>query len=712
MEKLRQLIRYAEAQGDLSKISETSDEITYSVDGRNFKLTCCDRGILDENGLWHFLKRKYPIIEVIELIRAAIESDVVRDESSDRKLSSFGYDYLELCSSKDVFIFCVDTSDKLEVYKIVFSRECQDTENGIEYAHRASLFIDTLVKRIMNKYSVLYADAACNAVPSIRAELPLHETVKQIGTVEMLDGVSSSEPIAKVRVLIRYRDTVGNSTFVENIIDDIFLFVAADGTVEWSFPKLHFGVRGYSENECRTVSVEERKKIDRLRREIESPKGKRAMFSALRRQSESALYEVIEKRKGEYAKTETPPKIEYSVTPLAMYISYPIQKTATYTLAFSERFLTENSKRRGQETAYSIKVIDAEINQFWVERGGVKHYVSENNPLVLAYTRNFLREETEPIPACFDCVSQLSELNPEYYGDGEFKNVFFLNTELISRSTDEDIAYDMNVPFLRSDMKRCELNGKRYHVRDMLAVDVVLKDGKSIGTDVKRYIRRCPENGTAECSYCKKVYGGKKTEIGKYVSAHKIINVSGKHCCESCIGKKLSDGGQILVKARNVGGGAVYVKADLKSLEELRICNWSDELLYRNATNRCRCCGESVNINSLYPISGGGLCYHCLGAEEFGVVMTPAVNVPDSLWRGVKRSLKFRDMRRSQCDIAEKGGYVWVYSEYTRNGDKYHNTYCFVKQGKGGKDFYYLKNCITLRHSGKTYVLGVRRRDY
>lgn len=715
MEKLQQLIRYAAQQGDLEELQAQEGEIgRYAVSGRVFRLTAQSDGFLDEDGLWRFLKRRYPIIEVIELIRAAVECGVIIDVSNGCRLADLGCDYSAICASSEIFVFCTRTEEK--TYKLVFSHQLQDADNGIEYAHRSSKFVDALVKSVVNKYGVLYAESFCSSESVINTSLPLHKSVITLGGMRIDDGGRTADPMAQVKVLIRYRDTVGNSTFIENIIDDIFVYCPANGATEWSFPKLRFDERGGSDSGFKRLTAEDRKKVYRLRRTVESAEGKRAMFSELKNHEGSALYEVIEKRKAEYAKavkSGITPVVEYSITPLAVYCSYPTQKTVTYRLRSNPGFREKGNAKYDHEVRYSISVFDSEIDRFWIEREDGKHVISEENPLVLAYTRNFTREEgIAPIPACMDCVSVLSDLNPTFYGGEEFRGVFFLTSELCTRNSFKQgtIGYDTDEHFLISDLKKCELDGKYYHVKDLREVDVALVNGELRDDGRKKYVHNQPDVVIHTCDFCGTVYGGSLIDIKKYKNMHEVVNRSGKCCCDKCVGARLSSGGMIL-RVRGRDGGTVYVQDDVRKLSSVCICNCSDELTYKAEAVRCGCCGEYVNADYILKEGGLKLCSVCRGESDVisqgKDASSPAV---EDVWRGVRSAMKPSDiLNKDRCVIFEKGGgseptgYVWVYVDTPRKKEGARtNVYCFVKDTVGKRTFYYLKNRVSLKRKGSS----------
>lgn len=712
MNKLHHLIRYALEQGVLCAVSSGEDGAIYSLGDRRYRLLQNGASYIDEDGLRVALRRELPIIEVIDLICAAAECGVISDGTPGRKLLEYGGDYTEICGSRAVFIFCIVSQiGEGKTFKTVFSPDAQDVENGIEYAHRSSAFVDMLIKRVMNKYGVLYSDGICGGAETlVLSAPPLHSDVVFVGRETLKIEKRSSEPIALIKMLIRYRDTSGGGSFVRNIIDDIYLHISPNGGVEWSFPKIFTdndnGDISDLEKNCRVVSVEERKKAEALMRVIESPAGKRAMFTALKENEASMLYGVIQSRKKEYAASPELPKVEFSITPLAMYCSYPIIKTLTYTLAPAPEMISGNRYLSGFEVEYSVSFPDSEIGEYRVEHCGKRVKLTEENPLTIAFTNDFTREKyPKAVPAPLDRVTALGKLNPEYYGSAELENVHFLSSEIITGETLEGLAYDKDLPFLRSDVKRCLVEGKYYHVRDLIKVDAAVKDGMILAEEDGGYVRKCEENTYVPCSHCGSIYGGRSADVEKYIREHRVCNKQSEkgepyYCCDRCVGE-IGEGEKAVLRVRVPGEDRIrfaYVLEDLKGKSELCVCSWLNELIYAKEAGVCDCCGERLSKIKIDEISGRHLCHFCVGKLNGIASAVKASDLSNGLWRELKRSLRFGDAKRKQCEILERGDLLWVYRRYSdADGLERMNSYCFIKMSLGKRSLYLLKGISTLK---------------
>ena len=162
------LIDYASKLGILVK----DENNNFILNDKEYKFNYNELDSNENLPLINELRANLPITEVIDLVREAISLGIVYDISNEYKLKCLLdlNGYIDIVSSTH-FIFKINSESFDDIiYDVTFDKRKHDIKKKIEYASRTSLFVDTLMKRIMAKYNILLvrkADFKTDKYPSM-----------------------------------------------------------------------------------------------------------------------------------------------------------------------------------------------------------------------------------------------------------------------------------------------------------------------------------------------------------------------------------------------------------------------------------------------------------------------------------------------------------------------------------------------------------------
>ena len=144
---------------ELNNLIENESKLSFYIkDSGSFTIDFSDIESSETLTSIKAIKKRVPVVEVIDLINEAIRLGIVTDISNDygkNNLIDYEGNYIDICNEKFFYFKINSESFDDTIYKITFDKNNHDIKNKIEYGSRTSLFVDTLMKRIMAKYNVL-----------------------------------------------------------------------------------------------------------------------------------------------------------------------------------------------------------------------------------------------------------------------------------------------------------------------------------------------------------------------------------------------------------------------------------------------------------------------------------------------------------------------------------------------------------------------------
>ncbi len=623
MESLSYLLAYANELkliedinlDELDNLIENKEKITFNViNGSSYTYDFSDPLSLSSKNAINALKELMPICGIIDLVCEAIKLSVVTDVSKDYvsyELADFSGNY-SLITKKTCFYFKIN-SELFDdtIYKITFDKKLHDIKNKIEYASRTSLFIDTLMKRIMAKYNILLVRKA-SWENMEEPTLPLDSKA----TFE-ISGISDSSLETdlienQLKVLVNYRDNFNNTTISENVIDDIFINLKGN-EINYGF----FNI-GQVEREDplydvinEDVSINDIDSLLRIRNIINDSLVKFNIFETLRNNPNTNLAKLINLRINDYDKEiNTDPKIEFTITPLSIYCNHIVEKTALYEIRSINKLYEEYS------VSYNViyNPTNASDAKFNIYADGEVELLGKDEELVIAFDDIKGDKELEPHISSKKYATMLYGLHKRY--DNElYKDVYFLNDSLVKLVYGNLVPYD-GIPdentYLKSQIVKGEITGEYLYIKnaisinsnDILGVDI-------LNLDTERYIRK---EYARKCDICGHTFGATKEVWNLYKNSHLLVNeLDRKSCCDYCKGTVLDNGNAIIYSA----GYNEYYLDNLDDLRYTDVCSACEKeensFIYINPLNkergRCRICnkyycGKHINLET-------NICVNC-----------------------------------------------------------------------------------------------------
>ncbi|MBR2025184.1 MAG: hypothetical protein IKA02_05200, partial [Clostridia bacterium] len=670
------------------------------------------------------LRKMLPMVEIIDLIylantsRVNAENDatLVVDETEDDAFLSYQNDYIKLTENSGFFKFRFDGDS--EIYNITFKEGANDITNNIDLAARSAPFVDILIKKIMSSYNVLVVTKASYEL-NIKREPPIVAKGFNVGKANYDDVEGATSKLqSRMRVLIRYRDIVNNQTFSETVVDDIDV-TFKDDSLEPEFDYFDI-VPGKSEaiyGTHKNVNIDEIKNIVKVKNYMDKKSGKHEVFSVLRDRENSNLKKLIDSRipmyEKAYEKSKVTPRIEFTLTPITIFsnriavkkVKYPISAEIAGCKVKSE-YEFEFDPMSDAKIEYKLKVGDEDLK------------IDKDNPLVLAVTNNFVVDKLKKTNqrfsnvttdyvkvavGCKESTINLYEENPKYYGTETYKGIYFDKSQIVRYSDKTSNLADEykkeDLPFLKTDMQKCQVSGKCYFYNfgeakrsDMTRMSrnkVIEEDVNGLkGYKISQETKKCfvVKSYVRKCSYCGEDYAALPQIWSEYADEHKIINLKEKHCCEKCASQQEEnkEGKFILLDPRGF-----YFETDGK-MNDLAYCpvckaNGSDEYLYtgntggRSELKKCSVCNQYCCKKHMTQINKKDVCNLCSGkiSEQKMSRKLTKFNLDDDkhkkLWSMVKPYLNLLDRDKEKCKFIEMGNELYLYCYH----EKYVRVYYF-----------------------------------
>lgn len=565
------------------------------------------------------IRKLLPVCGVIDLINESVILGIVTDISLDYGVNdfiSYNNNYLEITKVK-CFYFKIN-SEMFDdtIYKITFDKKKHDIKHKIEYASRTSLFVDTLMKRIMAKYNILLVRKASWVDEGI-PELPLDEyttgNFKHTSDSELETDMIENQ----LKVLINYRDNFNNTTCTENVIDDIFVNISGN-EIRYGF----FRIGKSDDTEPLydvindDVAVDDIDSLLRIRNLINDSDVKFNIFETLRSNPNTNLSSLIKSRITEYdEKINTDPKIEFTITPLSIYCNHIVKKTAHYIIK------STNQKYSDYELDYSVEFNPANVKNvdYLIYGDGDQDILGKNDKIVIAFDDLIGGNELKPRVSSTKYATVLYGAADRYNND-LYKDVYFLNESLVKIIDNNIVPFDGLLDsntYLKSQVVRGEITGKYIYIGD--AVEVI--DDDILGVDLldldkKRYVSK---EYARHCDICGHTYGALNDVWDGYKAAHLLKNdPNNRSCCEACKNTVLESGEAIIYSA----GYKEYYLDNPKELKNTELCiscqNEVNAFIFVDPHNktrgRCKVCNKYYCPSHID--SKTNICINCSGKVE------------------------------------------------------------------------------------------------
>lgn len=635
---LNYLINYATNMGiikdmsvsysDLEEIAKNEGEFSFELnDGKSYNYDFSNPESKNSEASVKAIRKILPICGVIDLINEAVILGIVTDISTDyncNELVSYDNNYLEI-TNVNCFYFKIN-SEMFDdtIYKITFDKKRHDIKNKIEYASRTSLFVDTLMKRIMAKYNILLVRKASWVDEGI-PELPLADYMsgefKNTSDSELATDMIENQ----LKVLVNYRDNFNNTTCSENVIDDIFVNITGN-EIRYGFFKI-----GKSDDTeplydviNDDVAVDDIDSLLRIRNLINDSDVKFNIFETLRNNPNTNLSSLIKSRITEYdEKINTDPKIEFTITPLSIYCNHIVKKTAHYIIK------STNLRYSDYELDYAVEFNPANVKNadFLIYGDGDTDILGKNDKIVIAFD---------------DLATEGKELNPRIsstkyatilygssnrYNNELYRDVYFLNESLVKLVDNNILPYDGILDsntYVKSQIVRGEISGRYMYIND--AVEVI--DDDILGVDLldldkKRYVSK---EYARHCDICGHTYGALNEVWEGYKASHIIKNdPNNRSCCDACKNTILPTGEAIIYSL----GYKEYYFDNPKELKNTELCieckNEANAFIFVDTRNRGR--GRCKVCNRYYCPShidlNTNICINCSGKNIKDTINDP-----------------------------------------------------------------------------------------
>ena len=579
-----------------NNLIESGQSLSFRLNnGNSLYLDFSDFNSLTNEKIIKKLRKLMPVCTIIDLVSEAIMLGVITDISSDyneKPLLDFEKNYKEIVEANCFYYKINSQLFDDAVYKITFDKKKNDIKKKIEYASRTSLFVDTLMKRIMAKYNILLVRRASWSDTYI-PKLKLNSNTECISS-ETSDSVSSTDLIEnQLKVLINYRDNFNNTTCSENVIDDIFLNL--DGN------QINYGFIEIGKDDTNdpiydvineNVDADDIDSLLKIRNLINEPLVKFNIFEALRNNKDTNLSSLIDLRIKEYDnRLNQDPKIEFTITPLSIYCNHIVKKTATFTVRSTNKYYNDF------EYDYNVEFNPAkpEDTEYNIYGDGDIDKLREDEDLILAFSDSYENKDLKMKVTSIRFASCLYDINPKYHLE-EYKDVYFLNEALVKLENNQIMPFDGIVDsntFLKTQIVRGEISGKYVYIKDATKV----LDDDILGVDLleldkERYVSN---EYVRKCDICGHIYGAKDDIWSDFKKAHLIVNDKlNRSCCNSCQGTILDDGMAILYSSSY----KEYYLDNPNDIENTKVCTCCDNpeksFIYVSNTNSkdrmCKVC--------------------------------------------------------------------------------------------------------------------------
>ena len=493
------------------------------------------------NVLRNHIAKKLPIVEIIDFIGFALDCNVVTDVSVGKPFASYNSDYSAICSSNSVFEFTIDGVSNRDIkYGVTFSKEHykqlkKDPKSKVEYASRATQFVDILVRRVMSKYNIL-------TVPQAAVRFDNKSIKEYLSTLYLDENFVTSEYDSKddktadtetnsvqnqVKVLIRYQDTVNADSYCEDVIDDVYIctFIEKDEVTNKEKETIRFVDSlkiEAAESEDKKLGIArvnpiELTNIKKIKDFVEKKEIKFEIFNYLRtKKTNSNLAQLIKKRETLYKdafsskkdvssdEEKKPIRVDFTVTPISIYSNHVVKKIINCKVSYKK---DANPLLQDISLSYSTSFNPLEISTLTYTVDGKKDgkKVTESNPLVIAIKNNFVKNPNK-VDACFALrddtvnlyeiwtneIKNNARLPNKFYNSKSYENVYFHKSVIVYldengsrlvKNENGDYSFenplDSNkktigkhiMPYLNDDVGKCVFSNSYAHVSLLDSID-------------------------------------------------------------------------------------------------------------------------------------------------------------------------------------------------------------------------------------------------
>ena len=654
-----------------------------------------------------------PLVEVSDLISYALKCNVVKDYTDGKNFSSYNGNYIQL-SKAGVFEFAIrgENIGRINIYKVSFNREqANDIRKKVEYASRASKFIDALVQRIMTHYNILIvAKASLDEKSFDLPPLPIAEgfTLSEGETED--SEIETSTIQSQIKVLIRYRDTADNKSFSETVIDDVYVtFEEQDNRKsEVRFSDKISIIPHESEAVYREIhpSSDESRTINLVKNYVEKDKSKIEIFQALRNNPDSKLNKLIEQRTKVYkGDSKAVQKVEFTLTPLTIYSNHITSKTKKYILKSTrtDRYFVNSTC----EYLFTFDPMSKDARKYTLtysdENGERTAELNRENSLVCVVKNDFKQEGKALLSAaCEESAVLLRDINPEYYGSADYDGVYALKT---------DIEVIEGKSFLTFECRNCQIDGRRYHKSEMMdmAFPYIRSNRKNKELPLvinKKYRRVCENCGTE--------WGATKEKWNELiVDRFRLVNSGkGTTCCFECAGKSTVDENSGREQGIFRDGRRFNFIDDVENPEHTVYCSacgafgededinlkrfaytgkvdGADELKFCSVCGKYYCDEHMPEENY---VDGKPVCSLCAPkAKDIEKCSGFSGEYGKKLWRKISYNLSLTDRKKNRCSYLKTSQELRVYCEHENSV----NTYYFY--GSKDEKIYILKKVFKVK---------------
>ena len=656
------LIDYASKLGILVK----NESNNFILNDKEYKFNYNELDSNENLPLINELRANLPITEVIDLVREAILLGIVYDISNEYKLKCLLdlNGYIDIVSSTH-FIFKINSESFDDIiYDVTFDKRKHDIKKKIEYASRTSLFVDTLMKRIMAKYNILLvrkADFKTDKYPSMPESNYYNKEFSHIIDTDFETSTIQNE----IKVLVNYKDNFNNQTLSENVIDDIFISLSKN-EVSYGF----FNI-GQTEAEPvydainEDVDLEDIDSLLRIRNLMSDPNVKFNIFETLRNNSNTNLAKLIESREEFLKESQSvEPKIEFSLTPLSIYCNHIVEKKCVYKVTSINPYYKDYPLM--YEITYNPLNLDDVL--YDVDIDGIIEHVS-NEELVLAFDDAPLRGKVKPRMTLKKSSVMLYGLDERFNND-IYKDVYFLKDSLVKLIDNKVYPFDGEVDsntYLKSQIVKGEISGNYYYIGD--TIEVLAKDilgAAIIDDDSRHYVSKQYER---RCMTCNHLFAATDEVWNMYLFSHLIVNSDQKSCCEYCAqeedNSKYNNGLSIIYSK----GQNKYFLDDINNLKYTDTCisctEKKDSLLFVDINRKnhlpdlCISCRKYYCPNHID--SKTHLCVNCSkNVETFDIK-----NLDAKKQALIRMNIEASDMFKKKLSyhFNSEWNSLWVYSE-------------------------------------------------
>jgi len=653
-----------------NKVSN-NESLKLNIDNIEYTLDFSDFYSKENERIIKLLQKHMPITTIIDLVTEAIYLGVITDISSDYNLNdliSYEKNYKEIVK-RDIFYYKIN-SELFDdtIYKITFDKKCHDIKNKIEYASRTSLFIDTLMKRIMAKYNILLVRKASfsdDIIPKINLDSNVEIINSEINDSEFETDLIENE----LKVLINYRDNFNNTTWTENVIDDIFINIDGNN-INYGF----YNIGQYDESEPiydvinEEVDINDIDSLLRIRNLINDSNIKFNIFETLRKNEDSNLYSLIKSRINDYDnRLNTDPKIEFTITPLSIYCNHIVKKTCTYKLKSKNRFYSEF------EYDYSIQYNPRNLSDidYFIYGDGDIERLGKDEELILAFSDYYENKDLFMKVTSKKYASCLYNLNSHYRSD-RYKDVYFLNESLVKLIDNKLVPFDGvldEFTYIKSQIVRGEISGKYVYIKDATRIaDEDILGVDLLDIDTPRYVSN---EYIRKCDICNHQFGATKEAWDLYQKSHILVNdINNRSCCKYCIGNVLDTGNVILYSE---GYNEYYLDnpKELKYTDYCSLCNNPNEsFIHINNSNNldrmCKIC--HMHYCNKHMNKETNICDNCNNKiKNYNTISN------DKLIRLIKSNLNIKDIINKELlfNYQKDINSLWVYSKSKKTETTY-----------------------------------------